>query len=99
MEMENSMNDKLCFSNLRDIYGRPLPVPQWMTKPTIPGYYFFAGDKKNWDIARPFPIIRIEEAGGKVQMIIQFPNEEKDIATIDGAVYFGPLRMAKPDWV
>jgi hypothetical protein len=81
-----------------DIYGRPLPEPAWHDTPPENGWYFYAPDRKDFDLARPIGVHKIEDSTG-VRLEAQTPNGWLDVREFPAkAVWYGPFRLARPPW-
>lgn len=85
-----------------DIYSRPLPVPKWHTinEITESGYYLWADNPKDWDIAKMIGLIKIE-SGGRVWFECRVPGSESRTALTDlpaASRLFGPFRVGRPTW-
>lgn len=92
--------DTLAKEALKDIYGRPLPTPAWHDTPPENGWYFYADQRKDWDIAKPVPVHRIEDCDGvRLEALGSglYGQVWSDVKLWPG-VWFGPFRLAKPEW-
>lgn len=90
------------FEDLKDIYGRQLPTPSWVDKPSECGYYFYAANRKDWDLARLIGVQSVEynQDGKWIRKFEAAINGDVvNVQTLPDEVrWFGPIRMAKPDW-
>ena len=82
----------------KDRYGYQLPVPRWTPSPTEPGYYYYAENRDDWDIAIMALVQTITDSDGfRVEARIRgsWYNVRELPA---GSMFCGPYRQSLPPW-
>lgn len=73
--------------------------PQWFIgKPTSNGWYFVSKNTRDWDIAKPVAVRRIEYGNGNVEFEFSFFDDKGwlGVELLENAIWYGPLVINPP---
>jgi hypothetical protein len=64
--------------------------PAWMAKPIGNGWYFYADDPAEWDLAIPVGVSRHEYGSGGVWLEVRHNGQNRKVDLMPG-IWWGPL--------
>ena len=70
-------------------------------EPPCNGWYFYSPKREDWDLARPVPVVRVENPQGVRLFAVLKDGSEVDCETLKDGIWCGPVPClgSPPAWM